>query len=74
MEQKIADYTRFGQVLLAIGAFFMIGLILPNGEKDAMQFAIMIGAIFSFLGSSFYFFYRVKEIRDQLEESEHDRL
>lgn len=74
MEQKIADYTRFGQVLLAIGAFLMIGLILPNGEKDATQFAVMIGAIFSFLGGSFYFFYRVKEMRNQLEESEHDRV
>ncbi|CAM4137730.1 YrhC family protein [Bacillus manliponensis] len=74
MEQKIADYTRFGQVLLAIGAFLMIGLILPNGEKDATHFAVMIGAIFSFLGGSFYFFYRVKEMRNQLEESEHDRV
>lgn len=74
MVQKISDYTRFAQVLLAVGAFLTIGLLLPNGEKDAAQLAIMIGTIFSFLGGSFYFFYRVKEMRDQLEESEHDQL
>lgn len=74
MVQKISDYTRFGQVLLAVGTFLMIGLLLPNGEKDTAQLAMMIGAIFSFLGGSFYFFYRVKEMRNQLEENEYDQL
>ncbi|MDM5190075.1 YrhC family protein [Bacillus sp. DX4.1] len=72
IQQKIADYIRFGQVLLAVGAFLMIGLLLPNGERETMQLFAMMGVIGAFLGGSFYFFKRAKEVRDQLEESEYE--
>ena len=33
LQEKIADYTRFAQVLLAISTFLMIGLLIPSGVK-----------------------------------------
>lgn len=73
LQQKIADYIRFGQVMLALSAFLMIGLLLPNGQKEAVQMFAMMGVIAAFLGSSFYFFYRARDMRDKLEESEHEQ-
>ncbi|MFX3624493.1 MAG: YrhC family protein [Ectobacillus sp.] len=72
MRQKMADYTRFGQVLLAISTILMIGLILPNGGKEMTQIYTMMGTIVAFLGGAFFFFFRVKKIREQIEELEHE--
>lgn len=72
LQQKIADYIRFGQVLLAVGTFLMIGLLLPNEGRETVQFLAMMGVIVSFLGISFFFFKRAKELRDRLEESEYE--
>ncbi|MCM3735541.1 YrhC family protein [Bacillus cytotoxicus] len=74
LQQKIADYIRFGQVMLALSAFLMLGLLLPNGQREAVQMFAMMGVIAAFLGGSFYFFYRARELRDKLEESEHEQL
>ncbi|MFJ8527991.1 YrhC family protein [Bacillus sp. NPDC094106] len=72
LQQKIADYIRFGQVLLAVGTFLMIGLLLPNEGRETMQFLAMMGVIVLFLGISFFFFKRAKELRNRLEESEYE--
>ncbi|ABS23307.1 YrhC family protein [Bacillus cytotoxicus] len=72
LQQKIADYTRFGQVLLAISTFFMIGLLIPNGGRETVQFFAMMGVIVLFLGMAFFFFKRIKVLRDQLEENEYE--
>lgn len=74
LQQKIADYIRFGQVMLAISAFLMLGLLLPNGQKETVQMFAMMGVIVAFLGGSFYFFYRAKELRDKLEDNEHEQM
>lgn len=70
LQRKIADYIRFGQVLLAVGAFLMFGLLIPNGEREPVQSFAMMGVIVLFLGMSFFFFKRVKVLRDKLEENE----
>jgi hypothetical protein len=74
LQQKIADYIRFGQVMLALSAFLMLGLLLPNGQKEMVQMFAMMGAITAFLGGSFYFFYRARKLRDKLEENEHEQM
>lgn len=70
LQRKIADYIRFGQVLLAVGAFLMFGLLIPNGGREPAQSFAMMGVIVLFLGMSFFFFKRVKVLRDKLEENE----
>ncbi|MGG0188429.1 YrhC family protein [Bacillus rhizoplanae] len=74
LQQKIADYIRFGQVMLALSAFLMLGLLLPNGQKETVQMFAMMGVIVAFLGGSFYFFRRAKELRDKLEENENEQV
>ncbi|MBO9130437.1 YrhC family protein [Bacillus sp. 165] len=69
LQHKIADYTRFGQVLLAVGTLLFIGIILPDNEKELSQLLVMIGASLGALGASLFFFYRVKKLRDiEVEE------
>ncbi|MED1112569.1 YrhC family protein [Bacillus paramycoides] len=72
LQQKIADYIRFGQVLLAVSTFLMAGLLIPNGAKETLQTFVMMGSIILFLSFSFLFFKRAKAMRDQLEESEYE--
>ncbi|MGQ0453082.1 YrhC family protein [Bacillus sp. SS-TM] len=48
----------------------MVGLLIPNGAKETIQFFVMMGSIVIFLSLSFFFFQRVKVMRDQLEENE----
>lgn len=68
LQEKAADYTRFGQILLALSTILMLGLLIPNAGKQMMQLYVMMGAIVGFLGAAFFFFYRVKKLREQLEE------
>lgn len=72
LQQKIADYIRFGQVLLALATFLMIGLLIPNGVRETAQSFAMMGVIVLLLGLSFFFFKRVKALRDKLEENEYE--
>ncbi|MBO1626433.1 hypothetical protein COE15_05225 [Bacillus cereus] len=72
LQQKIADYIRFGQVLLALATFLMIGLLIPNGGRETVQSFAMMGVIVLFLGMSFFFFKRVKALRDRLEENDYE--
>ncbi|WP_439874153.1 YrhC family protein [Bacillus mycoides] len=72
LQEKIADYTRFAQVLLAISTFLMIGLLIPSGIKSMIQSFVMMGSIIVFLVLAFFFFKRVRTMRDQLEESEYE--
>ncbi|MBJ8102379.1 MULTISPECIES: YrhC family protein [Bacillus cereus group] len=72
LQEKIADYTRFAQVLLAISTFLMIGLLIPSGIKSMVQSFAMMGSIIVFLVLAFFFFKRVRTMRDQLEENEYE--
>ncbi|KFN01503.1 hypothetical protein D0U04_21985 [Bacillus clarus] len=72
LQQKIADYIRFGQVLLALSTFLMIGLLLPNEGREIIQSYVMMGGIVLLLSMSFFFFKRVQMLRDRLEENEYE--
>lgn len=67
LQGKIEDYTRFGQILLAVSTLLMVGLLIPNGAKEAIQSFVMMGSTVIFLSLSFFFFQRVKMMREQLE-------
>lgn len=73
IQHKAADYIRFGQVLLALSTILMMGLLVPNGEKEAMQLYVMMGTIVSFLGTAFFFFYRAKKLREKLADIEQEQ-
>ena len=73
LQEKTADYTRFGQILLALSTILMIGLLIPSGERQMLQLYVMMGAIGAFLGTSFFFFYRVKKLRERIEELGQDQ-
>ena len=38
LKGKIEDYTRFGQILLAVSTLLMVGLLIPNGAKETINF------------------------------------
>ncbi len=38
LQEKIEDYTRFGQILLAVSTLLMVGLLIPTGAKETIQF------------------------------------
>jgi len=74
LQEKIVDYTRFGQILLALSTILMLGLLIPNGEKQMLQLYVMMGAIVGFLAASFFFFYRVRKLRERIEELGNDQI
>ncbi|MBL1703939.1 hypothetical protein ELE02_32500, partial [Klebsiella pneumoniae] len=41
--------------------------LIPNGAKETSQPFVMMGSIVIFLSLSFFFFQRVKVMRDELE-------
>lgn len=67
---KMVDFKRFGIVLLAIGAFFFLGVIIPNETKSTMDLNIMILSSMSFLAASIFFFIRSRECQLKLMEIE----
>jgi hypothetical protein len=68
--EKMVDFKRFGMVLLAIGAFFYLGVIIPSATKNAMDLNIMMLSSMSFLAASILFFLQVKKYRSKLMEME----
>lgn len=48
LKGKIEDYTRFGQMLLAVSTLLMVGLLIPSGAKETIQFFVMMGSIVIF--------------------------
>jgi hypothetical protein len=68
--EKMVDFKRFGMVLLAIGAFFYLGVIIPSETKTAMDLNIMILSSMSFLAASILFFTRSKQCQLKLMEME----
>ena len=69
LKGKIEDYTRFGQMLLAVSTLLMVGLLIPSGAKETINFCYdgEHRYIFKLI---VLFFQRVKVMRDQLEENE----
>jgi hypothetical protein len=69
---KMVDFKRFGIVLLAIGAFFYLGVILPNVTRSTMDLNIMIFSSTSFLAASIFFFIQSKKCQIKLTQLENE--
>ncbi len=67
---KMLDYKRYGIVLLAVGAFFYLGVIIPSVAKSDFDMNIMMGASLIFLTFSVLFLNQSKICRRRLLESE----
>lgn len=68
--EKMVDFKHFGIVLLAIGAFFYLGVIIPNDTKTAMDLNIMILSSMCALATSMFFFIQSKHCEDKITEIE----
>jgi hypothetical protein len=67
---KMIDFHRFATVLLAVGAFFYLGIILPDVAKTTASQLAGLGGSLSFLVTSIYFFWHSKKLRKKLEETD----
>ncbi|MEZ2716957.1 YrhC family protein [Niallia circulans] len=65
---KISDYQQFGTVLLAVGAIFYIGLIIPKMDKVTGYNEGMLITSIVFLSVSILFFAKVKKLKKLLDE------
>ena len=68
LTDKISDYQQFGTVLLAIGAFFYIGVIIPKMDKVAGYDNGMLITSIVFLSVSILFFGKAKRLKKRLDE------
>ncbi len=68
--EKMVDFKRFGMVLLAIGALFYLGVIIPNDTISVMDLNIMILSSMSFLAASMFFFIQSKHCEHKIMEIE----
>ncbi|MGZ4162186.1 MAG: YrhC family protein [Neobacillus sp.] len=71
--EKMVDYKRFATVLLAVGAFFYLGVIIPNETKSAADLNIMILSSVSFIAVSILFFIQSKKCQIKLSEMEENQ-
>lgn len=70
IQTKISDYTRYIYILLAVSTFLYLGAVIGNGEKAPSQMLVMSGTTLALLGLSFYFAYKTKKLRRQLQQEE----
>nr|WP_257391908.1 YrhC family protein [Mesobacillus jeotgali] len=68
--EKMVDFKQFATILLAVGAFFYLGTIIPSETKVMTDIYIATGASVVFLAVSIVFFSFAKKYRNQLIESE----
>jgi undecaprenyl pyrophosphate phosphatase UppP len=68
IQDKVADYSRFGMVLLAVSVFMFIGVLIPNEGKEMLQLYSMMAATTVFLGAALYFFQKVNGYKKKLNE------
>jgi hypothetical protein len=66
--EKMVDYKRFAIALLAVGAFFYLGVIIPQEAKEAFSLNIMAASSAVFLAGSIYFFSVSRKLRSKLSE------
>ncbi|UII54964.1 YrhC family protein [Cytobacillus spongiae] len=70
LNDKMVDCKRFAIVLLAVGALFYLGSIIPSETDHTFEIYIKLTTSIVFLGSSIILFMKSKSIRKQLEKME----
>ncbi|UQD52829.1 hypothetical protein C0971_12875 [Bacillus methanolicus] len=68
--EKMIDYKRFAVVLLAVGAFFYLGVVIPSATKVMADLYIRMAASTGFLANSVMFFILSSRCQSRLMEME----
>ncbi|MFZ3588252.1 YrhC family protein [Bacillus sp. DJP31] len=68
IQDKVADYSRFGMVLLAVSVFLFIGILIPDEGKSIIQTYVMMASTVVFLAIAFYFFKKTIQYKKALSE------
>jgi Na+-translocating ferredoxin:NAD+ oxidoreductase RnfA subunit len=68
LKQKMADYQRFGFILLAVSTFFYLGLVLPVEDKNFVQSITLGVASTTGLGFAILMYSIVRKCKVQLQE------
>lgn len=68
--EKMVDFKRFAIILLAVGAFFYLGVFIPSSMNSPRILAIKMIASSSFIALSLVFFVQSKKCRTKLIELE----
>ncbi|MFS0861652.1 YrhC family protein [Fredinandcohnia sp. 179-A 10B2 NHS] len=67
LRSKIADYTNFAYILLAISTFLYIGVIIPE-ERAPFQIYALMGFTLVLLSVAFVFFKAALKYKKQMNE------
>jgi YrhC-like protein len=68
LQKKMADYQRFGFILLAVSTFFYLGLVLPVEDKNFIQSITLGIASITCLGFTALMYNVVRKCKVQLQE------
>ncbi|WP_338451539.1 YrhC family protein [Niallia oryzisoli] len=68
--EKMVDYKQYAKVLLAISAFFYLGVLIPTLEKNQMEVMLMMIITTVFLAGAVLFLLRSKSYYKKLLETE----
>lgn len=66
--EKMVDFKNYAITLLAVGAFFYLGVIIPSGANTLMNKYIMIMASVLFLAASILCFAQSRKAKQKLME------
>lgn len=68
--EKMVDFKQYAKVLLAISAFFYLGVLIPTLDKSQMEVMLMMIITTVFLAGAVFFLLRSKSYYKKLLETE----
>lgn len=68
--EKMVDFKQYARVMLAISAFFYLGVVIPTIEKSESDLVLMMGVTTIFLAGSLLFLIQSKIYYKRLLEME----
>ena len=71
LKEKVADYKRFGFILLSLSMFLFIGLLVPSEGLVIDMPGLFIGAVFVTLALAAVFHRLAMKAEKQLYEENH---
>jgi len=69
LQAKVADYTRFAYILVALSAFLYIGVLIPGEGKTEIHIYGLMGVTIILLGLAFTFFRKVISLKKMINEN-----
>ena len=68
--EKMVDFKQYARVMLAVSAFFYLGVVIPSIEKNQTDLMILMVATSFLLAGSILFLFRSKTYYKKLLEME----